>query len=113
ALEAQLAQQLAQLDALKNDKALKREIEFESKLRALLDEYDCKLQHVIAILDPQASRPLSSSGNPKHAQRRERIVKVYINPHTNERVETKGGNHSILKAWKAEYGAEAVASWLQ
>ncbi|HCF3019117.1 TPA: transcriptional regulator, partial [Pseudomonas aeruginosa] len=48
ALEAQLAQQLAQLDALKNDKALKREIEFESKLRALLDEYDCKLQHVIA-----------------------------------------------------------------
>ena len=40
ALEAKLAEQLAQLDALKNDKELKREIEFEQKLRALLGEYD-------------------------------------------------------------------------
>ncbi|RFQ08223.1 transcriptional regulator, partial [Pseudomonas sp. ATCC 13867] len=24
-----------------------------------------------------------------------------------------GGNHKVLKAWKAQYGAEAVESWLQ
>ncbi|RFQ09378.1 transcriptional regulator, partial [Pseudomonas sp. ATCC 13867] len=23
------------------------------------------------------------------------------------------GNHKVLKAWKAQYGAEAVESWLQ
>ncbi|MDH4565448.1 transcriptional regulator, partial [Pseudomonas sp. BN414] len=36
-LEAQLAEQLAALNSLKNDAELKREIEFETKLRALLD----------------------------------------------------------------------------
>ncbi|WP_236207811.1 histone-like nucleoid-structuring protein, MvaT/MvaU family [Pseudomonas tohonis] len=111
ALEAKLAEQLAQLDALKNDKELKREIEFEQKLRALLGEYDFSLRNVIAILDPEVSRravPKKGAG-----QRRARAVKIYINPKTNERVETKGGNHSVLKAWKAEHGAEAVESWLQ
>lgn len=35
-LEAQLAAQLQQLDTLKNDAELKKEIQFEGKLRALL-----------------------------------------------------------------------------
>ncbi|ELN4741089.1 hypothetical protein RZ737_004895 [Escherichia coli] len=39
ALEAQLAAQLKQLNELKNDDGLKREIEFEEKLRELMAEY--------------------------------------------------------------------------
>ncbi|WP_256219368.1 DNA binding protein, partial [Pseudomonas sp. NBRC 111133] len=39
-------------------------------------------------------------------------VKVYKNPHSGEVVETKGGNQRTLKAWKNEYGAEVVESWL-
>lgn len=38
ALEQQLAAQLAELESLKNDDGLKREIEFEQKLRTLLGE---------------------------------------------------------------------------
>ena len=38
-LEAQLAAQLQQLDALKNDAELKKEIQFEEKLRGLLAGY--------------------------------------------------------------------------
>ena len=34
-LEQQLAAQLAELEAMKNDSSLKKEIEFEKKLRAL------------------------------------------------------------------------------
>lgn len=34
------------------------------------------------------------------------------NPHTGEFIETKGGNHKGLKAWKVQYGAETVESWL-
>jgi len=30
-----------------------------------------------------------------------------------EVVETKGGNHKILKAWKEKHGAEKVEGWLQ
>lgn len=110
ALEAQLAEQLKQLDAMKNDNELKKEIEFEQKLRALLGEYGFSLREVKLILDPhaRAERAPAAAG-----QRKERQVKIYVNPNTNERVETKGGNHKVLKAWKEQYGAEAVESWLQ
>ena len=109
-LEAELAEQIAALDSLKNDAELKREIAFETKLRALLDEYGFGLKVVINILDPGRTRPPLPV---QKGQRRERTVKVYKNPHTNEVVETKGGNNKILNAWKAEYGAAAVKSWAQ
>lgn len=110
ALEAQLADQLAQLDAMKSDDGLKKEIEFEEKLRELLAEYGFSLREVKLILDPQAR---SARAPAAAAQRKERQLKVYINPQNGERVETKGGNHKILKAWKEEFGAETVESWLQ
>ncbi len=112
ALEAQLAEQLAQLDALKNDDGLKKEIEFENKVRALMAEYGMHLGNVKAILDPQAGRaqPAAKEGR---APRRERKTKVYLNPHTQETIETKGGNHKLLKEWKEEHGAAEVESWLQ
>ncbi|MCS9086840.1 transcriptional regulator, partial [Pseudomonas aeruginosa] len=34
-------------------------------------------------------------------------------PDTGEVVETKGGNHKVLKAWKEQYGAQTVDGWLQ
>jgi len=39
-------------------------------------------------------------------------VKVYRNPHNGELIETKGGNHKLLKQWKQEYGAQEVESWV-
>lgn len=110
-LEQQLAAQLAELESMKNDSGLKREMDFETKLRALLAEYGYSLQNVINLLDPQASRrapaPESKSGT-----RKPRQVKVYKNPNNGEIVETKGGNHKTLKEWKAEYGSDTVESWL-
>lgn len=111
ALEAQIAEQLAQLDALKNNSELKREIEFEEKLRSLLAHYNFSLREVIAVLDPAASRKVAVSQ--QSATRKARAVKRYKNPNTGEVVETKGGNHSVLKAWKAEHGNATVESWLQ
>lgn len=112
ALEAKLAEQLRQLDALKSDNALQQELEFENKLRALMDEYGINLRTLISILDPQPStstaKPAGKTGN-----RAERKVKVYKHPETGEIVETKGGNHKLLKSWKGEYGADVVESWLQ
>ncbi len=55
-LEQQLAAQLAELEAMKNDGALKKEIEFERKLRDLMAEYNVNLGGVINILDPKAYR---------------------------------------------------------
>jgi hypothetical protein len=113
ALEAQLAAQLKQLDEMKNDDALKREIEFESKLRGLLAEYSFSLRNIIDLLDPKARVKGAVPAEAAQGQRRKRKLKVYKNPQTGEVVETKGGNHKILKAWKEQYGSEKVESWQQ
>lgn len=108
ALEAQLAAQLQQLEALKNDTGLKKEIEFETKLRDLMKEYGVGLSGIVALLDPQAKLKSASSA-PVH--RKARATKTYKNPNTGEVVETKGGNHKVLKAWKEKHGAAVVEGW--
>lgn len=111
AAEKQLAEQLALLESLKNDSGLKKEIEFEERLKQLLSQYGKSLRDIVDLLDPVGGQNrVTRTAQPK---RRERAVKVYRNPQTGEVVETKGGNHKVLKAWKAQYGAEAVESWLQ
>jgi hypothetical protein len=111
-LEKHLAEQLAALEAMKGDEGLKKEVEFETKLRALLGEYGYSLRNVIAILDPQASRRAPKATESEAGTRKPRQVKIYKNPHSGEVVETKGGNHKILKDWKSEYGSDTVGSWL-
>lgn len=111
AAEKALQEQLAQLEALKNDAGLKKEIEFEHKLHGLMKTYDKNLRDIIALLDPNPSASKKAVPAPK--QRKARVLKVYQNPHTGELIETKGGNHRGLKAWKEQYGAETVDSWLR
>lgn len=111
-LEQQLAAQLAELETLKNDDGLKREIEFEKKLRSLLSEYGYSLRDIIAILDPQSASRRAPAAVAEKSSRKPRQLKVYTNPHTGERVETKGGNHKTLKEWKSQHGADEVESWL-
>lgn len=110
ALEKALQEQLAQLDALKDDQALKKEMRFEESLRSLMNEYGKSLRDIIAILEPQR---LPVRGALVSAPRRARKVKIYRNPHSGDVVETKGGNHAVLKQWKEQYGHEVVESWLQ
>ncbi|HHJ1299249.1 MULTISPECIES: histone-like nucleoid-structuring protein, MvaT/MvaU family [Pseudomonas] len=111
-LEQTLAAQLAELEAMKGSSELQKEIEFETKLRDLLNKYGFSLRDIINILDPQASRRSAAPVAADKAPRRERQVKQYKNPHNGAIIETKGGNHKLLKEWKAEYGADEVESWL-
>ncbi|KAA0987326.1 transcriptional regulator [Pseudomonas sp. ANT_J12] len=110
-LEKHLAEQLQALEALKGDAGLKKEIEFETKLCALLAEYGYSLPNVINLLDPKPGRRAPAAES-KTGTRKPRQVKVYKNPHTGEVVETKGGNHKGLKEWKVEHGSDTVESWL-
>lgn len=110
-LERQIQEQLAQLDLLKNDKAFQSEAEFEDKLRKLMEKYGMSLRNIIEILDPHAAKGRVQAV--EKPARKERVLKRYLNPHSHEVVETKGGNHAVLKAWKAEHGAAEVESWLQ
>ncbi|MNO29495.1 hypothetical protein D3C76_194090 [compost metagenome] len=111
-LEQQLAAQLAELEALKGSSELQKEIAFETKLRDLLGKYGYSLRDIINILDPQANRRTAAPAAAEKTPRRARQVKQYKNPHNGEIIETKGGNHKLLKEWKSQYGADEVEGWL-
>lgn len=113
-LERHLAEQLAALEVMKGDKGLEREIEFESKLRTLLGEYNKSLKDIVSILDPQGGFKLGKApaAAPVKGTRKPRAMKLYKNPHSGEVIETKGGNHKVLKEWKTEYSSDTVESWL-
>jgi len=111
-LEAKRKQQEAndRLAKLESNNELMQVLEFQDKLTALMQEYNQKPQDVAAILGiGSVATPVVSSDKRKA----ERAMKLYINPNNGERVETKGGNHKVLNAWREQYGKEAVDSWLQ
>ena len=111
ALEKALQEQLAALECIKSDSALQLELEFEEKLKALMAEYGATLGTVIAILDPESALKSSSQRVDDGVPRKARKLKIYSNPHNGEVIETKGGNHKLLKEWKAKWGSEVVESW--
>lgn len=110
--ERELQKQMALLEQMQADVSLHREMEFEDKLKALMADYGMDLAKVVSILDPQ-SIEVEQAAPAGAKQRRARQVKVYLNPHSGERIETRGGNHAQLKAWKAEFGADVVEGWRQ
>ncbi|MCY1549709.1 hypothetical protein D9M68_858940 [compost metagenome] len=73
--------------------------------------YGKSLRDIVLILDPEPLHQRTAQKAP--GKRKERQLKRFKSPHTNEVVETKGGNHRVLKAWKEQYGASTVDSWLQ
>ncbi|HWH87143.1 MAG TPA: histone-like nucleoid-structuring protein, MvaT/MvaU family [Pseudomonas sp.] len=111
-LEKHLAEQLQALEALKSDDGLKKEIEFETKLRKLLGQYGFSLKHIVNILEPQTTAKRQGAA-PAARTRKPRELKVYKNPNTGEMIETKGGNHKALKNWKAKHGTDVVEGWLK
>ena len=113
--EAAIEELKQRLEQLNGDDRLQKELEFEERLRALLGEHNKSLRDVIAILDPERATNSGRKSSPAPAaqQRRPRAVKRYKHPETGEVIETKGGNHKVLKAWKSEHGADTVEGWLQ
>lgn len=57
--------------------------------------------------------PKVSSDKPTSVVKNKRRLKRYTNPHTHEVVETRGGNHKKIKAWRNEHGNAAVDSWAE
>lgn len=99
------------LKNLSQDDKLKKELEFEGKLRTLMGEYQKSLRDIIALLDPEAKSAKGVRASKPAVTKRARKVKQYKNPHSGEVIETKGGNHKTLKEWKAKWGADVVEGW--
>ena len=104
--QERLAELQQEVEALEKSKDIQNELAFREDLEKLLTKYGKTMDDLVPA---SASQGSAAAGR----QRRKRKLKVYLNPHTKEKVETRGGNHSVLKAWKAEYGSDEVERWLQ
>lgn len=100
------------------DPAVVKSLEFLNRLEAIAAKYQFSIRDIILLLDPsQADKFQPAPGGRSFEEPTKpkviRPAKVYVNPHTGQRIETRGANHSVLKSWKREYGPEEVGSWVQ
>jgi len=110
----QLMEKLAnEINQLEQDQSLKRELAFESSVRALMEEYDKSPKHVLQILSAIDPSIAGAKAEGSTSTRAKRPMKTYTNPHTGEVVKTRGGNHKALNEWRKKHGKEAVQSWQQ
>lgn len=112
--EQQIKELREELQRLEQDKRLQTELEFKGKLESLMGEFDKSIADVIELVDPKGKATAASPAAPKATgTRRKRKLKVYRNPHDGEVIETRGGNHKVLKQWKEQYGSDTVEGWLE
>lgn len=103
-----------EIQQMEEDKELKTELNFKEELRSLMQNYDKSgkdILEVLAALDPSVQNRLEQGEGTDSDGRRKRPQKTYRNPHTGEVVQTRGGNHKTLNAWRKQYGKEEVARW--
>ncbi len=106
-LEQEVTAIRKKMQAIEESPQFQKEKEFQDKLKALMNEYDKSPGEIISALAPDPTSVSASS-----TRRKKRKLKIYKNPETGEVVETRGGNQKTLKAWKDQYGSEAVESWV-
>ena len=116
AKEAQLAKLKEELATLESDKELKADLKLREEIEALLKKHKRPASHLASLFDlapaPRTKKkPAAKKAAAAGRKRRRRKLKIYTHPKTGEVVKTRGGNHRVLKAWKAEHGAETVESW--
>lgn len=106
--QAQLEKLQKEVATLEKSKDIQRELAFAQDLEKLLKKYGKTVDDIV-----KSSVVKKTAKAAPVRQRKRRKLKVYVNPHTKEKVETRGGNHRVLKAWKAEYGGDVVESWVK
>ena len=117
AKEAQLAKLQQELSALENDKGLKADLKLREEIEALLKKHKRPISHLAILFDLAPAPKTKKKRVTKKAaaagrKRRRRKLKIYTHPKTGEVVKTRGGNHRVLKAWKAEHGSDVVENWV-
>ena len=107
-----MAQLEKELKSIENSPAFKKENAVKRALSNLMKKHGYSQNDLIALLQENQTDRLKRRKKPAATKRKPRKLKVFKNPETGETVETRGGNHKILKAWKAQYSLNKIDDWL-
>ena len=108
--EEMLRKLTEEMSKMEENPELKKELSFKEEVQELLNKHQRSVNDLVVIFGlNQTAATVKSSGR---GNRRTRKLKVYVNPNTQETIETRGGNQKQLKEWKAEHGSDVVESWV-
>jgi hypothetical protein len=112
AIESQLKSLKSELADIEKNPAYQKELAFFTKLESLMNEYGKNVRDIVLIIDPQAGgyEIVKPARGPAPGTPRKSVK--YLNPHTNEHLETASGNNTILKQWKKQYPNENIKDWI-
>lgn len=121
AAELALAKQVTALEELKNDPELKRDLEFNSELEALLVKYSLSKPKLYSFLDAQygAAKEVATKAPGPVKMGKDKAGydahkdKLWTNPHTGEQVKSRRRDHKTLLGWIEQYGLETVLTWMK
>ena len=109
-MEAALAKLKKEIENLEKSKSYKNEQSLIRGVEKLLNKFGKTKAELIAFLSDGKT---STTEKPKSQNpRKQRKLKIYKNPLTDETIETRGGNHKILKAWKNQYPTQNIEDWI-
>ena len=112
AIEKQMTQLEKELKSIENSAAFKKENAIKRALTNLMKKHGCSKNDLIILIKGDNSEPVEREKKAVSTTRKPRKLKIFKNPKTGETVETRGGNHKVLKAWKAKYNLENIDAWL-
>jgi len=112
AIEKQMAQLERELKSIENSAAFKKERTIMRGLTNLMKKHACSKSDLVALLQADESKPVKRGEKPSAKPRKRRKLKVFKNPETGETIETRGGNHKVLKIWKNRYNLADIDEWL-
>lgn len=107
-----MAQLERELKSIESSPAFKKEIAVKRSLARLMKKHSCSKSDLITLLKGDESAPVKRGNSAAKKTRKPRMLKIFRNPETGETVETRGGNHRMLKAWKAKYKLDSLDDWL-
>lgn len=127
AAERALAIYYRELQEMKDDPELKRELEFDAELNELLAKFKVSRDTLLDILkmDNQNEKKIAGaklsklSGVPasdvmKGGDKKKQAwpLRTYRNPHTGKEIKIRMATNATYVEWANEYGKETVAGWL-
>lgn len=112
AIEKQMAQLERELKSIENSAEFKKVNAIKRALTNLMKKHGCSKNDLIALIQGDNSESIRPRKKAAATTRKPRKLKIFKNPKTGETVETRGGNHKVLKEWKAKYKLKNIDDWL-
>lgn len=99
-----------ELELIEQNEAFQNDFQFLTELEELVSRHGKSKIEAAELLNPRENSVVASKFEKKPRKARE--PKTYRNPHTGEEVTTAGGNHKILKEWRAEFPDAVLTEWV-